>query len=319
MESLTHEFQVYPKRYLVVFLFSLAQLMTSVLINTLTPIAKFLEIIYDQDPLVVNSGALLFALMHPLFTFPAAYVIDTYGTRVGIAFGSALCLAGTAFRLLVNQSFACVIIGQIIAGIGRPFILNCQAKISANWFKAETRGSVTQLLTLVLNVSLIIGIFIPGIVFGSYNVKPVTEESIARGKELTFDLMVVETILAAICYLPNILFQDSHPPTPPSDSGSVVREPFKKAIPALFKNKNYILLLIAFGCYFGIFNGLSIILSYLLTPWFSSNLPLAVGVVGGSPIISGIIGVLILGPLQRKSGEFKKYIVICMLGTTFLI
>jgi len=37
-----HKFTVYPKRFLVVTLFSLAQLMTSVLINTLTPIAKYL-------------------------------------------------------------------------------------------------------------------------------------------------------------------------------------------------------------------------------------------------------------------------------------
>jgi len=55
-----------------------------------------------------------------------------------------------------------------VAGIGRPFILNCQAKISANWFSASTRGGVTQLLTLVLNVSLVIGILIPGFVFSGY-------------------------------------------------------------------------------------------------------------------------------------------------------
>jgi integral membrane sensor domain MASE1 len=57
----------------------------------------------------------------------------------------------------------------------------------------------------------------------------------------------------------------------------------------------------------------------MLAPWFSSNLPLAVGVVGGSPIISGIIGVIILGQMQRKSGQFKKYIIICMIGTSMFI
>lgn len=97
------------------------------------------------------------------------------------------------------------------------------------------------------------------------------------------------------------------------------REPFKIAITRLMKNKNFILLLVAFGCYFGIFNGLSIILSYLLTPWFSDDLPLAVGYVGGSPIISGIIGVMVIGPLQRRSKKFKKYILICMVGTSSLI
>lgn len=72
--------------------------------------------------------------MHPIFTFPAAYVIDTYGTRTGILIGSVLGIIGVSLRLFVNSSFAWVIIGQVLAGIGRPFILNCQAKISANWF-----------------------------------------------------------------------------------------------------------------------------------------------------------------------------------------
>jgi Na+/melibiose symporter-like transporter len=75
--------------------------------------------------------------------------------------------------------------------------------------------------------------------------------------------------MAVVCYVPNMFFQESLPPTPASESGSAKREPFKIAVKKLLKNRNYLLLLIAFGCYFGIFNALSIILSYLLTPWFA--------------------------------------------------
>lgn len=130
-------------------------------------------------------------LMHPIFTFPASYVIDTYGTRVGIAVGSILALLGIGLRMLVNQAFAWVIVGQLIAGIGRPFILNCQAKISANWFSSTTRGGVTQLLTLVLNVSLIIGILIPGLVFKSYKPETMDPQNIEEGKQVTFQLMMI--------------------------------------------------------------------------------------------------------------------------------
>lgn len=145
--------------------------MTAVLVNTLTPIASYLSIIYGLDSTVINLGSLLFILMHPIFTFPASYVIDTYGARIGITFGCILCLIGTGLRLLVNTGFYFVIIGQIVAGIGRPFILNCQTKIAANWFPADSRGGVTQFLTLIMNISLIIGIFIPGFVYEDY--KPV--------------------------------------------------------------------------------------------------------------------------------------------------
>jgi FLVCR family feline leukemia virus subgroup C receptor-related protein len=87
----------------------------------------------------------------------------------------------------------------------------------------------------------------------------------------------------------------------------------------MLKNSNYIKLFIAFGCFFGIFNGMSIVLSYMLKPWFEDNLPEAVSFVGGSPIISGIIGVIILGPMQRRSGVFKKWIIVCMIGSSIAI
>lgn len=170
MQSVTPEgeFKVYPKRFFIVFQYTLIQMMTAILVNTFTPIAAYLSQIYNQDPVVINLAGLLFVLMHPIFTFPAAYFIDTYGSRVGIGIGCVLCIIGVSLRLLINQGFWLAILGQVVAGIGRPFILNCQTKISSNWFTAETRGTVTQFLTLILNVSLILGIFVPGIVFGDY-------------------------------------------------------------------------------------------------------------------------------------------------------
>ena len=91
------------------------------------------------------------------------------------------------------------------------------------------------------------------------------------------------------------------------------------SIGKLLRNKNYILLMIAFGCFFGIFNAISIVLSYMLKPWFDDFLPVAVSYVGGSPIISGIVGVIILGPMQRKSGVYKKWIILCMVGSSVAI
>lgn len=182
----------------------------------MNPIAAYLCTIYGQNETVVNLGGLLFTLMHPIFTFPASYVIDTYGTRIGITVGSTLGIVGVGLRMLVNRGFGWVIAGQVIAGIGRPFILNCQAKISANWFSAKVRGKVTQILTLVLNVSLVIGILIPGFVFNGY--KPVADDpdNLEQGKKVTFRLMLIEALITVVCLIPNIIFQKSKPPTPPS-------------------------------------------------------------------------------------------------------
>ena len=134
------QYPVYPSRFLVTGLFGLIQMMTSILMNTINPIAAALAVIYDYQPFAINLGGLLYILMHPIFTFPAAYVIDQKGVKTGIIIGSILGVVGCCIRLLVNKvGFWTVIVGQILEGIGRPFILNCQAKISANWFRAENR------------------------------------------------------------------------------------------------------------------------------------------------------------------------------------
>ena len=52
--------------------------------------------------------------------------------------------------------------------------------------------------------------------------------------------------MAFVCLIPNLFFQISKPPSPPSDAGNIERQPFKIAIPKMLKNKSYILLLIAF-------------------------------------------------------------------------
>lgn len=145
--------------------------------------------------------------MHPLFTFPAAYVIDSKGIKAGILVGSILGIIGVSMRLFVNVGgFWTVIVGQVLAGIGRPFILNCQAKISATWYRAEQRAGITQILTLIVNVSLIIGILIPGLVFAGYHINPDDPESLEQGKNLTFKLMLIEAIIGYICFVPNMLF-----------------------------------------------------------------------------------------------------------------
>ena len=39
--------------------------------------------------------------------------------------------------------------------------------------------------------------------------------------------MMLEAVMAFLCYLPNMVFQQSLPPTAASESGSAQREPFK--------------------------------------------------------------------------------------------
>lgn len=48
--------------------------------------------------------------------------------------GAALTTLGCWIRILINQGFYWVLIGQTFGGIGSPLLLGCAAKISALWF-----------------------------------------------------------------------------------------------------------------------------------------------------------------------------------------
>ena len=42
-------------------------------------------------------------------------------------------------KVFINQSFWIVIIGQLFAGVGQPFLLNAPSKLAAVWFASNER------------------------------------------------------------------------------------------------------------------------------------------------------------------------------------
>lgn len=64
-------------------------------------IYKKLGRIYNQDASIVSMTATLYLLMHPLFTFPASYLIIGYGNAMSIRLGALLTLSGVCIRCLI--------------------------------------------------------------------------------------------------------------------------------------------------------------------------------------------------------------------------
>ena len=51
--------------------------------------------------------------------------------------GAILTGIGSTIKIFINDWFNFALIGNIVAGIGQPFILNSTAKLAATWFKPE--------------------------------------------------------------------------------------------------------------------------------------------------------------------------------------
>jgi hypothetical protein len=77
--------------------------------------------------------------------------------------------------------------------------------------------------------------------------------------------MFIEAVMTWACMIPNLILLKSKPLKPPSFSAGLKRT---GSIHELFKNRNYLILWLVYGIFFGSFNALGIVISYLVKLFF---------------------------------------------------
>ena len=97
-----------------------------------------------------------FTLVSVITTFPANYVIDTYGTRPSIMFATAVVLVGIWIRMFINQNYLFALGGQCIIAIGYTFIMNSTPAIGGKWFGATQRTMATTIGALMTPLAALI-------------------------------------------------------------------------------------------------------------------------------------------------------------------
>ena len=94
---------------------------------------------------MVNAVSMLYPSVFICLTFPVNYVIDTQGIRRSVLLGTFLTAVGISIKAFTNVAFIYCIIGQFIAAIGQPFLINVPAKLAAVWFGPQERVLATTI------------------------------------------------------------------------------------------------------------------------------------------------------------------------------
>lgn len=89
----------------------MAELCNTAVYATCNPLANELIILYNSTADIVTLSATLYLFMHPIFTFPASFLIMKYGNASSIKLGGILTLIGVGSRCFVEKSFVYVLIG----------------------------------------------------------------------------------------------------------------------------------------------------------------------------------------------------------------
>ena len=124
-----------------------------------------------------------------------------------------MIVGGVWLRSLINQSFYFVIIGSVIASLGRASATHAPPKVSLKWFYPKNRPLITSLLLFAAPLGYIVGYTMTTSLVG--DPKKVDQATI---KDQITRLIWVQNIGTTIFLVLTMIFYKENPPTPPSFS-----------------------------------------------------------------------------------------------------
>jgi MFS family permease len=238
-------------------------------------------------------------IVYIVISIPASWVIDTYGLRVAVGIGAALTGIFGLMRGLAASSYPLVLVAQIGIAVGQPFILNAVTTVAARWFPVRERATASGLGSLAMYLGIFLGLGLTP--FLTIYIK-ISGMLVAYG--------IVSVAAARVFFV----FAKERPATPPCPAGMEVRSLVLDGFKQMFRQKNFILLLVIFFVGLGIFNAVTTWIENIIAPrGFSST---QAGTVGGLMILGGIIGALVVPSLSDRTRRRVPFIILALVGAT---
>ena len=250
--------------------------------------------------------SLIYMITNLILSLPEAWMLDKFSIRFTLIFAAACNIIGSGLKLLVNKdnSLVCCYIGQILASLFQPSLLNSPGKIAANWFREDIRTVICTICCLAVTIGAFVG-FLWNLMF--------IEEGASKEefKDQVFNYLLSECILNIVFCVPTFFITKERPDIPPSPSQeeNQINPPnFKESLKLLFTNFRFICLFISYLLVVGYFDITSNIINSLLDLYGITGKQSSVIYAIGS--IVGMIGSLIISWLLDKYKKFKLIMII---------
>ncbi|HVN16663.1 MAG TPA: MFS transporter [Anaerolineales bacterium] len=293
-------FTVYPYRWVVLLAFMAIIAINQLLWITFAPITSDAVQFYGVSELSIGLLSLIFMIVYIFVSFPASWVIDTYGVRVGVGIGAALTGIFGLVRGLVASNYTLVLVAQIMLAVGQPFILNAVTTIAARWFPMEERATAAGLGSLAIYLGILVGLALtPYLALHS---------GIAG-------LLMSYGIASIVAMLVFFIFIRERPPSPPCPPEQEARSLVLDGLSKMIRQREFILLMAIFFVGLGLFNAVTTWIDQILTPHGFSETQ--IGNAGGLMIFGGILGAVILPLLSDKYRKRVPFLLLAVVGATF--
>lgn len=293
------EIKAYRYRWVMLAIYMLIVAVNQLLWITFAPITSDSAIYFQVDDLQIGLLSMIFMVVFIVVSVPASWIIDTYGIRIGVGIGALFTGIFGMSRGLVNLHYEYILISQIGIAIGQPFLLNAITKIASRWFPLKERATASGLGTLSMYVGIMLGIILTPFL--------VKNNGIAQ-------VLFTYGVVAALASLVFILFSKEYPPTASCLPEEEERSLAFKGLKDCLRNREFYVLLIIFFIGLGVFNSLTTWIEEILKPRGFS--PTQAGVIGGTMIIGGIFGALVLPMLSDYLKKRLIFIKIALIGAS---
>lgn len=105
-EPLTESSTTYKEsryRWVNFAVYMLAAIVNSLPTQTFSSINTIVSNNFKYDPVLVTLNVLFFPIFHPIFAFPANWILDKFGMKLGCIIGGVMLIAGAWLRTLIVE------------------------------------------------------------------------------------------------------------------------------------------------------------------------------------------------------------------------
>jgi MFS family permease len=292
-------FKIYGYRWAVLLSFMAVIAVNQLLWITFAAITNEAVQFYNVSELSIGLLSLSFMVVYLVASFPASWVIDTYGIRIGVGIGAVLTGIFGLVRGWVASNYTWVLIAQIGIAVGQPFVLNAITTVAARWFPMDERATASGLASL----AIYLGIFV-GLVLTPYM-------ALRSG---IGSMLVAYGIASAIAMILFFVFARERPPSPPCPPEQEARSLMVEGLSQMIRQRDFILLMIIFFVGLGAFNAITTWIEEILAPRNFSAIQ--AGNAGGAMIFGGILGAVILPLLSDRSRKRVPFLILAVIGAT---
>ncbi|WP_108125146.1 MFS transporter [Saccharospirillum mangrovi] len=246
----------------------------------------------------IDLLAVVYMLVFLLLSFPASYVIDTFGLRTGLFIGGGLLALFSVIKAIGSGSLLMVLLAQTGLAVAQPFLLNAITAMTMHWFPEKERALAAGLAVFAQYFGMLAAMIISPLIVAAY------------GNAAGFSLSLwIYAVIGVVSGLGVILLYPNpkvHSPIAHPDS---VR--FSEGLKLLVHSRDMLFLLLLFAVGLGIVNAVTSLIDAIVHKMALGNVG---GAIGGLVLIGGMVGSLVLSTLSDRLGKRKPVILLAMIG-----